>query len=1269
MKVVSGFLPSTSVSSSAKCRFTANAEHLVVARTNTLLLYALKPQGLVLESETTIWGRILHLLALPKGDGTHNLLCLTDHPDPRLIVLRTASSSPSSDSPTKLVQCGTALSLHERAGRSAEFCTDVRVDESGTVGAVSVYAGRLRVVKFERGQVEEGQDFDISIPEYTLIAFSFLPVPVSTPSEPILALIHRDHLQRTQLLARAIDLEQREIDPVPSTALPATLLSDRDFPFLSEYENHPTLLPLAPASDADDDDENETWKGGMLILGGRKICAFQLAGTRWQARRRAKLEKTEKDKKKGGAKGEAAKEKNKKREEVKRKPRAAIDWPWGEVSAWTQLDEQRFILGDVFGRLAMLVFNPEQEWMLTLLPLGEASPPTTLTHLNAQHLFLGSHMGDSQLLRLLAEPDAPLQQPTLPIPSTISTILPSSLSDKGKDKAPSSPTLFTPKAKGKILDMKGSFIDIAERFDNIAPVQDAVLVESSVGGQTQLITCSGGQNTGALKVVRKGAAFDPVAAVDGVENVLGVWSLKQRFKDEEHTHLLVSTLRGTHLLELSPNSVASLVDISHKSFSSSPTLGAANMLHRKDAVYSDSSFVTQVTAEGVAVLEYDFAQAMFRLQWEWKPGMLAPSEDLDAAELARHENIAKTLADEKAKIVHASFSPSQIALALSPKWFLLLNMDERGSPIMQRFRKTEYDISAISCTPTDGDKSNYSAYFALGYWEAHIVEVLRTSSDGSFVTICRTSSLPALPRSVRLFNFGQKRAHLLAGLSDGQVISWEFCKDASKEERLRDKKVSTLGATPVEFVSFVHKDRQAICAVGARATIFFGESGRLVSAPVLVNDVVNAAPLNAEGFENCIVFARPAGLSIGRLNNLDKTHIRTIDFGLDNPRIITHLQQWQSLAVGCVQVTPTRVGDVSTESKSLVKLVDDTSFDVQDQFALPDGFDVTAIQGIRATVDGKELTVLCVGAVSHKEQEMLDGVCLILTVTNQIAYGKRLSQLVSADIKGVIYAFAEIEGYIAVAKDTSVVLLKLTTSFDNEHILEKVTEWNHNYFVTSLHAIPGTLELIVGDAISSVTILRKNGNKLETVARDYSPLWPVAVGAMDSNIVLGANVDCNLFSFKINRPGILENDGMFYLNEQVNGFINGSVVTVATEGPIQPKQLFYTSTGGIGVLSVIKESEDALNLTALQQNMAEVMEGIGGVNHSTYRSPANPRGRSDGQQESRGFLDGDFLESYLSLASDATELKSIREGSNEAQRLNMTDADIRKILERLQSTR
>jgi DNA damage-binding protein 1 len=168
--------------------------------------------------------------------------------------------------------------------------------------------------------------------------------------------------------------------------------------------------------------------------------------------------------------------------------------------------------------------------------------------------------------------------------------------------------------------------------------------------------------------------------------------------------------------------------------------------------------------------------------------------------------------------------------------------------------------------------------------------------------------------------------------------------------------------------------------------------------------------------------------------------------------------------------------------------------------------------------------------------------------------------------------------------------------------LQKLTEWNHNYFVTSLRTMPGNdPRLLVGDDISSISVLRRAaGDKLETVARDYSPLWPVALGAVGAESIVGANVDCSLFSFRLTRAGRLEHDGLWHADDQVNVFVDGAVVPAAAEGVIEPVQLFITSAGRVGVLSVVRDQALALGLIALERNMARVLVGIGGVNHNTY---------------------------------------------------------------------
>jgi DNA damage-binding protein 1 len=52
--------------------------------------------------------------------------------------------------------------------------------------------------------------------------------------------------------------------------------------------------------------------------------------------------------------------------------------------------------------------------------------------------------------------------------------------------------------------------------------------------------------------------------------------------------------------------------------------------------------------------------------------------------------------------------------------------------------------------------------------------------------------------------------------------------------------------------------------------------------------------------------------------------------------------------------------------------------------------------------------------------------------------------------------------------------------------------------------------LFVGDAICSVSIIdlvETGGDlRLESVAKDFSPLWPITVESLDKDTIIGANV-------------------------------------------------------------------------------------------------------------------------------------------------------------------
>lgn len=140
------------------------------------------------------------------------------------------------------------------------------------------------------------------------------------------------------------------------------------------------------------------------------------------------------------------------------------------------------LIGDKYGRHAILYVDRTCGTILTLVALGEvcrtsrclaqltyypqASSPTTLTYLANQVIYLGSHFGDSQLLQISPSPIFGSDcRPTLPIPASVPK----------------------PKDDGIIVNGNGSHLIELERFSNIAPIVDGILVDVDDSGQVRNI--------------------------------------------------------------------------------------------------------------------------------------------------------------------------------------------------------------------------------------------------------------------------------------------------------------------------------------------------------------------------------------------------------------------------------------------------------------------------------------------------------------------------------------------------------------------------------------------------------------------------------------------------------------------------------------------------------------------------------------------------------------------------------------------------------------
>jgi DNA damage-binding protein 1 len=144
---------------------------------------------------------------------------------------------------------------------------------------------------------------------------AFLPTLEGT--DLCIAMLYIDHLERLQLIA--YDVRDSQIEDNPSALFQQTILSAADFPF--RPENVPRLVTVHR--------HGKFASGGVLILGGKRILYYSLSSDERLMRSGARQRKVASQKKKDA---DVQKAKNKENER-KRKPDAAVKWPWSEVAA------------------------------------------------------------------------------------------------------------------------------------------------------------------------------------------------------------------------------------------------------------------------------------------------------------------------------------------------------------------------------------------------------------------------------------------------------------------------------------------------------------------------------------------------------------------------------------------------------------------------------------------------------------------------------------------------------------------------------------------------------------------------------------------------------------------------------------------------------------------------------------------------------------------------------------------------------------------------
>lgn len=244
---------------------------------------------------------------------------------------------------------------------------------------------------------------------------------------------------------------------------------------------------------------------------------------------------------------------------------------------------------------------------------------------------------------------------------------------------------------------------------------------------------------------------------------------------------------------------------------------------------------------------------------------------------------------------------------------------------------------------------------------------------------------------------------------------------------------------------------------------------------------------------------------------------------------------------------------------------------------------------------------------------------------------------------------------------------------------------------------------IVGDLMRSVSVVQyfPKYKALEEVARDYNALWTTAAEMLTENIYLVAENWCNFVVLKRNPKAAaeevrcrLETVGEFNAGEMTNKLMSGSLVvpTASNDGfydsrggalgsgdsspggftgirspkkakkaaaansnapmkavvTIGSRTLYCTVDGSIGSCLGL-DGPTAAFFCALERCMARSIRPVGGLGHSEFRAfVAEKR-----HHPSRGFVDGDFIESFLDL--DRTTMERVVAEMNEDGRWETED--------------
>ena len=260
--------------------------------------------------------------------------------------------------------------------------------------------------------------------------------------------------------------------------------------------------------------------------------------------------------------------------------------------AWTQIDSQRWLLADEFGKLYlfMLLLEGAEEvtgWKLDVI--GQTSRASVLVYLDGGYMFVGSHQGDSQVVKI--------QETGVEVVQTISNIAP-------------------------VLDF--TIMDMGNRAG------EGQTNEYS-SGQARIVTGSGAFQDGSLRSVRSGVGLEEQVLLPEMKHATDLFALRSSATVDSVDTLVVSFVNETRLFQFQTDEMVE-EKADYAGFSMSEcTLLATDLSNGR---------IVQVTGSSVRLIDLENGMVLS----QWSP----PSGHAITAASANEQSIALSIGGQEA---------------------------------------------------------------------------------------------------------------------------------------------------------------------------------------------------------------------------------------------------------------------------------------------------------------------------------------------------------------------------------------------------------------------------------------------------------------------------------------------------------------------------------------------------------------------------------------------------------------------------------------------